>query len=61
MVNQYKEVYFDVYCKSCQYQQLREDEHPCHNCLSTPANIYSHKPINWKEKEKRNGRTGKTT
>lgn len=46
----YKEVYFDKYCKTCQHKDLDEKEEPCRSCLSEPANLYSHKPVNWKEK-----------
>ena len=48
----YKEVYFDKYCKSCKYKNLKEDEDPCHDCLNEPSNLYSHKPVNYVEKEK---------
>ena len=47
----YKEVYFDQYCKTCKYEHLDEQDDPCHECLGTPENLYSHKPVNWKEKE----------
>ena len=51
MDNIYKEVYFDQYCKTCEYKNLKESEEPCDECLSNPINEYSHKPINYKEKE----------
>lgn len=40
-----KEVHFNEYCKMCKHQALREDKDPCHDCLSTPTNVNSHKPI----------------
>ena len=51
MDNIYKEVYFNQYCKTCKYKNLKESEEPCDECLSNPINEYSHKPINYKEKE----------
>ena len=47
----YKEVRFDQYCKTCKYEKLKEDESPCYECLENPVNVYSHKPVCWKEKE----------
>lgn len=49
MEQEYKEVYFDEYCKSCKYYKLSEEEHPCDTCLENPINLYSQKPVNWKE------------
>lgn len=43
-----KEVYFDKYCEKCKYKDLKEVKDPCHECLSNPVNLYSHKPINFK-------------
>lgn len=48
----YKEVYFHKYCKTCKYEKIPEYEMPCNECLEYSSNLYSHKPINWKEKEK---------
>ena len=50
MENSYKEVYFDQYCKTCEYAKQKEDESPCDDCLNEPVNIDSHKPMYWKEK-----------
>ena len=47
----YKEVYFHEYCKSCKYKDLKDTEDPCNKCLGEPANLYSHKPVKYKEKE----------
>lgn len=49
----YKEVYFYEYCYMCKYADLKESEYPCCECVSEPANIYSHKPVNFKEKEEK--------
>lgn len=48
----YKEVYFSEYCKTCKYEKTPEADDPCDECLQYPMNAYSHKPINWKEKDK---------
>lgn len=45
-----KEVYFNEYCKTCKHQLLKEFEDPCSDCLATPSNINSHKPVNYEEK-----------
>lgn len=50
--NDYKEVYFWEYCKTCKYAKTPENEMPCNDCLEYPVNLYTHKPVNWKEKEK---------
>lgn len=45
-----KEVYFDKYCSYCEYKDLKEYKDPCHECLSNPVNLYSHKPVKFKSK-----------
>jgi hypothetical protein len=47
-----KEVLFSKYCRSCKHEKCKETDEPCNECLSEPTNLYSHKPINWEEKEK---------
>ena len=47
----YKEVYFSEYCKTCKYEKVPESEDPCDECLEYPMNTYSHKPVNWEEKD----------
>lgn len=39
--------YFD-YCKDCKYQNKPESEDPCNECLTSPVNESSRKPINFK-------------
>ena len=51
MEDVYKEVYFGEYCKKCKYLEKKENEEPCDECLENPVNLYSHKPVNYKEKE----------
>lgn len=46
-----KIVRFDKYCPKCEYYDLDEGEDPCNECLYSPANQNSQKPINFKEKE----------
>lgn len=50
MDDYYKEVYFNQYCKTCAHEATKEEDDPCHECLNSPVNVYSHKPVNWKEK-----------
>lgn len=47
-----KEVYFGEYCKKCEHFKVEDSEEPCNECLENPFNLYSHKPVNFKEKEK---------
>lgn len=49
----YKEVYFDRYCETCEFKEQKEDENPCFDCLAETVNLYSHKPVCWKEKNKK--------
>lgn len=50
MEYQYKEVYFDQYCKTCKHCDVKNVDEPCDSCLSEPTNLYSHKPVNWEKK-----------
>ena len=47
---QYLEVYFDKYCKTCKHCKLDENKDPCDECLAIPMNENSHKPVNWEAK-----------
>lgn len=51
MEDQYKEVYFHEYCKTCIHKDDSGSEDPCNECLGTPENLYSHKPVNYKKDE----------
>ncbi len=44
-----KEVFFDVYCPTCEHWSENENdpESACWDCLEAPVNQDSHKPINW--------------
>lgn len=46
-----KEVRFDIYCKKCEFKDKVETDDPCNDCLNEPANINSHRPVYFKEKE----------
>lgn len=46
-----KEVYFNEYCPKCEYEKSPDSEDPCNECLTYPSQPYSHKPMNFKEKE----------
>lgn len=52
-MNDTKEVFFQKYCPKCEHWEVDEDhmgpKDPCWDCLDTPYNIDSHKPINFKE------------
>lgn len=44
--------HFHEYCNKCQYKDTSETEDPCDACLTVAGDTdYSHKPINFKEKE----------
>ena len=46
-----KEVYFDLYCKTCVHEKTAESESPCAECLEEPSNEHSHKPIKYKKRD----------
>jgi len=52
MSNHYKEVYYNQYCKTCKHEKESDADDPCDECLDTPVNVDSHKPINFEEKIK---------
>ena len=52
MDEDFKEVLFDLYCKSCKHKDLKENEEPCNGCLDNPLNRWSDKPVNYEEKTK---------
>lgn len=49
----YKEVDYEKYCKLCEHKDTKEFEDPCNECLDNPTNLYSRKPIKYKEKEQK--------
>ena len=50
-----KEVYFHEYCKTCNYKDVKNTDDPCHECLSEPTNLHSHKPVKYEESKKKGG------
>ena len=52
MDENYKEVYFHEYCKTCENEKSKDTDEPCNECLTEGARLNSHRPANWKEKEK---------
>lgn len=46
----YKEVFFNQYCKKCKYDLIPENQEPCSECLEEPINQHSHKPVKYEEK-----------
>lgn len=44
------EVRFDIWCKKCKHHKTPETEDPCNECLNSPMNTQSTKPVNWEEK-----------
>lgn len=52
MENEYKEVYFSKFCKTCENFLKMEEEEPCSECIKEPVNLNSHKPVKWKELKK---------
>lgn len=47
-----KEVLFNEYCCRCINKDIPETDDPCDECLQNPKNEYSHKPVNFKERDK---------
>ena len=47
-----KEVRYDLYCCTCQYKDVDQADDPCDECLSTPMNDGSVKPVNYMEGER---------
>lgn len=48
----YREVDFNKYCKTCKHEDISEAEDPCNECLDEPYNEYTDKPVKWEEKKK---------
>lgn len=50
MDDEYREVDFHKYCKTCKYEKRVESEEPCNQCLENFINLHSQKPVRWEEK-----------
>lgn len=44
-----KEVEFGAWCDKCEYYDKQEWEDPCDECLNSPRNEYSRRPVCFKE------------
>lgn len=44
-----KFVEYDKYCSKCKNKDLDDSDDPCNECLTTPVNLNSHKPICFEE------------
>lgn len=51
--NEYKEVNYAEYCKTCKFYEKSEKDDPCFECLTSNINLYSHKPVNYEEDKTR--------
>ena len=49
---EYREVLFGKYCKTCKHKDCEDTEEPCNECLDNPTNLYSQKPVKYEEKRK---------
>ena len=49
MIGDKKEVFFDRYCSKCEYKNRPETANPCWDCLDSPSNVDSHRPVYFKE------------
>lgn len=47
---EYKEVYFNKYCKKCKHDKLKDNDEPCSECMSEPINLQTHRPVRYEEK-----------
>ena len=47
-----KLVSFCEYCRNCVYAQTEPSEDPCCECVSHPVNLFSERPVFFKEKDK---------
>lgn len=57
-ISDYKEVFYNEWCKKCINYDLDESEEPCNECLTENVNLNSHKPVMFVKKpvqEKRYG------
>lgn len=51
-----KIVDFHEYCPTCKFHDTQAFEDPCNECLNSPVNEDSHKPINWKKAKEKKGK-----
>ena len=63
MIGDQKEVYFDQYCSKCVNKDVDESDvnGACWDCLDSPSNVDSHKPLYFKEASENEESIGKET
>lgn len=49
MIGDDKIVEYEKWCPNCVYFDLDEEQDPCNDCLGTPINADSHKPVNFRK------------
>jgi hypothetical protein len=42
-------VEFDMYCPSCKYVKVKQEDEPCNTCLNVAARNETRKPEKWEE------------
>lgn len=50
-MNDPMEVRFDIWCPKCKYKDRKETLDPCNDCLDSPSNIDSTKPVMFVKKD----------
>jgi len=50
MTDNYKEVRFDIYCKTCKYHDFVETKDPCNECLEVYVREGTMEPEMYEEK-----------
>ena len=48
--SEYREVDYHIYCEKCKHYEDKGYESVCEECLDTPINLYTNKPIKYEEK-----------
>lgn len=48
MESKEKEARFDLFCRYCKFNSLLGSEDPCNECLNSPSNEDSHRPVLFK-------------
>ena len=48
--SEYREVDYYIYCEKCKHYEDKGYESVCEECLDTPINLYTNKPIKYEEK-----------
>ena len=51
MQNNEKMIFFEKWCTRCKHEATNENKEPCEECISSPVNENSRKPIKFEENE----------